>query len=90
MIVKVRILGYLRRYCKQDSLKEFNSAVPENSIVRDLLESLGIPKEEEMILTINGVYKIILTINDIHNPKGDEIELKENDTIWIMPMIAGG
>ena len=80
IIVEVRIFGYLRSYCKRDFLKEFKFAVPERSTVGDLLGSLGIPKEEQVILSINGVV----------NPKGNEVELKENDNIGIYPTIAAG
>ena len=80
IVVEVKIFGYLRSYCKHDCLKTFKFEVQKRSTVKDLLKSLGIPKEEHVILVINGVY----------TQKGYEVELKENDKIMAYPTISGG
>ena len=80
LVVEVRLFGHLRSYCKQDCLNGLKSTVREKATVNELLLSIGIPKEEEIILTINGVY----------NPKGKDIELEQNDKIEIYPIIAAG
>ena len=92
MIVNVRLFGYLRRFCKQTSSKEieFKFAIPENSTPRNLLELLGIQKEKEIMLVINPKeQEKVLLFQDISST-GKEIELRENDTIWIYPFLDGG
>jgi sulfur carrier protein ThiS len=92
MIVNVRLFGDLRTYCKQVLLekKELKFTVPENSTPKTLLELLGIPEKEEIILIINPRKKEkILSNNEIYRAR-KEIELKDDDIIWIYSFLEGG
>lgn len=78
MKVRVKVFGYLRRYCNQESSREFAVPLPENATAKDLLESLSIPENEEMILLINNAYS------------QKERALQENDEVLVYPFIGGG
>lgn len=89
MIIKVRLFGYLAKHCSKDPFKEFEFSLPENSKPEDLLELLGIPEKEILLVVNPGEKEKVLTINDAHD-KQNRIELKTNDTIWIYPFLDGG
>jgi hypothetical protein len=89
MIIKVRLFGYLAKHCSKDSLKEFEFSLPENSKPEDLLELLGIPGKEIMLVINPGGEEKVLTINDAHD-KQTKNQLKTDDTIWIYPFLDGG
>lgn len=78
MNVRVRIFGYLKKYCKKPSPSVLQVTVAEKATAKDLLKCLNI-SEEEVILLINDVY--------CHQK---ERELKENDMVWIYPPFDGG
>ncbi len=87
MILRVRLFGYLAESHRKDPLEEFEFIVLENSTVENLLNMLGIP-HEEVILVINPGEKerVLIAADRLAN----ELFLRPNDRIWIYPFLDGG
>lgn len=79
MTVKVRVFGYLNRFCESFGWNERAVALPEHSTAGDLLAILGIPETEDLLLFVNQT---------IHTEKN--ISLTHDDTVWIYPLLCEG
>jgi molybdopterin converting factor small subunit len=79
MMVKVRVFGYLKKYCSRETSKPFECALSEHATGRDLVALLGLPAEEDLILVVNNV-----------NAQDKEILLHEHDEVSIYPYLGGG
>jgi len=79
MMVKVRVFGYLKKYCNRETSKPFECVLPEHATGKDLLTLLGFPAEEDLILVVNNV-----------NAQKKEILLHEQDEVFIYPYLGGG
>lgn len=75
----VRVFGYLKKYCQQDASQALEYFLPEPATGQDLLELLGIPAKEDLILVVNN-----------GNARGKEILLHEDDEVSIYPYLGGG
>ncbi len=89
MIIKVRLFGYLAKYCKKGPFEEFEFAVPEGSTPGDLLKLLGIPGAEIMFVINPGEKERVLIINAACDTE-KKIGIKANDRIWVYPFLDGG
>ena len=75
MQIKVKLFASLR---KQVGKKEFEMDVKEQDKVKDIVQSLNLPENDNFITMINGVHcKLDHNLND-------------GDVLSIFPMIAGG
>jgi sulfur carrier protein ThiS len=79
MIVKVRVLGYLKEYCRGFGWNERALTLPERSTAKELLRIIGIPEKESLILFVN---------HSIRLESG--VRLREDDTVWIYPLMCDG
>jgi len=79
MMIKVRVFGYLKKYCHRDASQALECVLPEPATGKDLLDLLGIPPTEDLILMVNN-----------GNARGKEILLHEDDEISIYPYLGGG
>ncbi|MFH1349674.1 MAG: hypothetical protein ABII26_01935 [Pseudomonadota bacterium] len=89
MIVKVRLFGYLAKYCKKDSFEEFEFTVPENSKPKDLLRLLGIPEGEIMMVINPGEKEKVLIVHETYGIQ-EQNKIEPNDKIWVYPFLDGG
>jgi len=89
MIIKVRLFGYLAKYCNKNSLKEFELNVPENSKPGDLFKLLGIPEKEVMLVINPGEKEKVLTSTGAYDSQLG-IELRTDDRVWVYPFLDGG
>ncbi len=78
-MVKVRVFGYLKKYCNRETSKPFECVLPEHTTGKELLELLEFPAKEDMILVINNV-----------TAQKKETLLHENDEVLIYPYLGGG
>ena len=74
MFVEVKLFATYR----QGRFKVKKMELAESSLLRDVIEPLGLPDEPPKILMVNGINS------------GEDHELSEGDVIAIFPMIAGG
>jgi len=75
MKVNVRLFASIRKYSDKRNLE---IDIQEHSTVGDLLSKLGIPQDEPLLVIVNEYTERKNTL------------LKEDDTICIFPIIAGG
>ncbi len=74
MFVEVKLFATYR----QGRFNAKKMELAEGSLLRDVLEPLGLPDEPPKILMVNGI-----SADEGH-------QLSNNDVIAIFPMIAGG
>lgn len=82
LTVSVKLFGPLRDYHpekeSEGKLEAFSWSLPKGSTIQELLDEIGIPKEEVKIVFVNNI-KVPL----------DNV-LNDNDEIGIFSPIAGG
>lgn len=79
MRVTVKLFATLVRFSSSSqSGAPFEMIIPESAVVQDLVDKLGIPREEIKISFVNGL------IRDV------DWVLNEGDEVGIFPPIGGG
>ncbi|MGD9973611.1 MAG: MoaD/ThiS family protein [Desulfatirhabdiaceae bacterium] len=66
------------RSCSPDHSGAFVTELPPASTVRTLIQSLGIPLDEERVVLINGRHG------------KDDVTLRDGDTVAVFPPMTGG
>lgn len=81
MNITVRLYATLRKFGPPDLKigESFKREISQNFNIQDLLNQLGIEREQAKIIMINGV-----GITDVY------YILKENDEVAIFPPVGGG
>lgn len=77
MRVEVRLYAMLRRYAPGEE-SPLMLTVAEGARVRSVLETLGIPDDEEKVMLLNG------------RPAAVDDPLREGDRLVLFPPVAGG
>jgi sulfur carrier protein ThiS len=75
--VSVRLLGDVRRFVRE-SPDGLTRQMPEGASIADLLDALGIPLDEELVIGINSTLA------------GREATLAAGDSVLLVTPMAGG
>jgi molybdopterin converting factor small subunit len=80
MMVEIKVFSTLRQHLPSSEERPEGDPwdIPEGETVAEVLDRLGIPGDQEMILLVN----------DLHVRKGRV--LKEGDVVHIFPPLSGG
>jgi len=79
MTIKVRIFGYLTKRCEGSYTEERTIRVPSHCTLEDLLDQVGIEKNEDVIFFVN---------NRVRTRRNET--LQEHDKVWIYPVMGDG
>ncbi|MCX8044505.1 MAG: MoaD/ThiS family protein [Desulfobacterota bacterium] len=82
--IELKLFMFLKKYLPAGATEgKARYEIEEGATIKDLLERLGIPIEEDKIIVING-------ISHKQSDKTNAIRLKQDDVVAIFPPIAGG
>jgi len=80
MIIEIKVFSTLRQHLSRSEERPEGDRwdIPEGETVAEVLDRLGLPGDQEMILLVN----------DLHARKGRVLE--EGDVVHIFPSLSGG
>ena len=80
MIIEIKVFSILRQHLPPPEKRPEGDLwdIPEGVTVKGLLDRLGLPGDQDMILLVNGLHAT------------EASALKPGDALGVFPMVAGG